>query len=72
MSLVESGKWKRAHSVKVGDAEFKREVGDQSHGVMREWRKLRESYGAAGQSRFKSLRVWGSQQHGRTVSSSAG
>ena len=57
--LDESGKWKRAHSVKVGDAEFKREVGDQSHGVLREWSKLRESYGAAGQSRFKSLRVWG-------------
>ena len=57
--LDASGCWTREHSVQIGGETIPRAVGQQSRGVLREWRKLRETYGVAGREQFKSLRVWG-------------
>ena len=70
--IDENGNWKRTHSVQYGDRVVPRRAGETSRGVLREWRKLRDSYGVEGKKQFKSLRVWGNPLHGPTVSCSPG
>ena len=57
--ISSNNKWTRADKLQLGDTVVSREVGESTNGLMREWVKLRSSYGVEGRRQFETLRIWG-------------